>query len=818
MNELSNIKKAKLTSLIHAFRNLGYDISTKIGQNEFRHFLNKRTSSGYFDPILCEKLFQVLNIGPKTKIEISSFIEGFLIFDDEITRNAEAFKIKLAKEKEIYNKLLKQCKLYKSEKLNSEGFCKNAKIYGKITDIDIRKKLQGIKEIVLLVIFNNNKEELHFKIGDESPNIKKSFEFKPTSRKDHFEFIMKGINTKGKEFDIGSKIFPLTEIDSQEEYLVQILIPEINKPNQIAGFIKANIVLYMSDFQYYEKLREKQEKILNQYKKATNKAFEYLKYVREIYGDLSLIKPELIVDFNNEKLMKRKGVKLNVNIENEFIDKNNKGNYLVEYNNEIKIIKNSVPLEIEFNNSKQNNSQIFETKKIEYKYNNLIKKNIEKKEEENNNLIPNKEKENINKNIIPKIQEKFEIKTDKETEQINNIKINTNDNIKDTKDTPQNLNNLNIIKEKKEKSSADQQILSQPDLEKILKNQKIGKLNLKIMEIPITKNAKYISKSPKSIRNNNLNLKNNVINSYSNKNIFTKLKSPEEQYQNNNIPKNIQINNELKNHKNIIKNYSQNINNTKIIEQNKNINNKIIEQNNNILINNPNINSPEFERASIYQIIGDISKKKTLTTQAQTLKPIINKVNYNVSVNKAIINETTSKTLITENTLPVSYLPEKVNKIIISGQVTYLPLATAEKKITYATTTPLINESQIYLKNDNEINFSNLNNFSFGKNFINNNNIVNISNNNNTNQIINYSNNIQNIQGYNNSYINYDNNINKGNNYNYNIDKNFYQTARTSHHIIKTKKIPLENNFGFNYQIQSQVKPINQSHQIYYGI
>ena len=112
---------------------------------------------------------------------------------------------------------------------------------------------------------------------------------------------------------------------------------------------------------------------------------------------------------------------------------------------------------------------------------------------------------------------------------------------------------------------------------------------------------------------------------------------------------------------------------------------------------------------------------------------------------------------------------------------------------------------------------NNLNNFSFGQNYFNNNNINNI-NNNNTNNIVNYSNDIQNIQGYNNSYINYDNNINNGNNYNYNIDNNFYQTAPTSNHIIKTKKLPIENNYGFNYQIQPQIKLINQSQQIYYGI
>ena len=50
--------------------------------------------------------------------------------------------------------------------------------------------------------------------------LKKSFEFKPTSREDHFVLIMKVVNEKDQIFDIGSKVFPLDDIISQEEYLV----------------------------------------------------------------------------------------------------------------------------------------------------------------------------------------------------------------------------------------------------------------------------------------------------------------------------------------------------------------------------------------------------------------------------------------------------------------------------------------------------------------------------------------------------------------------------------------------------------------------
>ena len=108
------------------------------------------------------------------------------------------------------------------------------------------------------------KVELNFKIGDKNSSkmLNKSFSFKPISRKDHFEFIMKGVNEKDEVFDIGSKVFPLDDINSQEEFLVQIVIPEMDKPDQIAANINTKIVLYVSDFKYYESLRRKQEKRL----------------------------------------------------------------------------------------------------------------------------------------------------------------------------------------------------------------------------------------------------------------------------------------------------------------------------------------------------------------------------------------------------------------------------------------------------------------------------------------------------------------------------------------------------------------------------
>ena len=203
MSESLEIKKAKIDSLVAGFINSGLKSGDRVGQTELIQFLNRRSSSGKFDPVISEKLFQVLSLDSMSTLSVSEFINGFLQFEEEIRKNAELFSIKLAKEEEIYAQLSEEFRKYKEEKLNAEGLCEDAKVYGEITEIDIKRKLEGIKEIIIKVVFNEKSEELHFKIGDlNSANemSNKTFEFKPTSRKDHFEFIMKGMISEAKCF------------------------------------------------------------------------------------------------------------------------------------------------------------------------------------------------------------------------------------------------------------------------------------------------------------------------------------------------------------------------------------------------------------------------------------------------------------------------------------------------------------------------------------------------------------------------------------------------------------------------------------------
>ena len=183
-------EKEKIDALFKGFTKKGCDSNSKINQEELIHYLNDSSSEGKFDQILSNKLFQVLNFDSDKIISIKDFISGYIQFEEDVRINVEQLNKKLKEEQNKYDELIEKSKKYKEEKMNSEGLSENAKIYGEITDIDIQKKIKNIKEIIIKVIFNDKSEEIHFKMGDMSSGEmnNKKFEFKPTSRKDYFEF------------------------------------------------------------------------------------------------------------------------------------------------------------------------------------------------------------------------------------------------------------------------------------------------------------------------------------------------------------------------------------------------------------------------------------------------------------------------------------------------------------------------------------------------------------------------------------------------------------------------------------------------------
>ena len=633
MSDPYEIKKAKINSLVMAFTNSGYKSSNRIGQIELLQFLSKLTNTGNFDHILADKLFQVLNLDQTSTMSVEDFINGYLQFEDDLRRNAEIFHIKLKQEQEIYDNLVEQCRRYKSEKLNAEGLCENAKVYGEITDIDIKRKLEGIKEIIIKIIYNEKFEELHFKIGDTSSNemLNKTFGFKPTSRKDHFEFIMKGVNDRNQVFDIGSKVFPLNDINSYEEYIVQIIIPEIDNEEQVAAYINAKIVLYWSDYKYYERLRRKAESRLKKLIAATSKATQYLKYIREIYGDLTRKKSDLVVDFNNEKLMQRKGAKLNVHFNNQKQAETTGSNYLVEFNNLREVQKNLEPIRVEYNNTKE----VVVENKITEDAIKSIKPQIEQIEKLQSQLekietsIKQTETNLPTLPIISKIEE-IEATIEKAT-------LPTITKLEEEQTTIRNETGPYITKVVEEEQTIRKE--TGPYITKVEEEPKVEYL-------PPQQDYSYLQQTQTQVETTN----NVVPNQYQeyNANVYTQ-------------PQNDQM---------------ATTTTTTTTTETTYDNGMGAEQ-------YGGSGTVQSYEVGGYQYMDQSQSQNQEQTAQLRSSEIIKETEFRNSINRAIVNESTKETLFTKNTLPVKVLQTKINKVIFDNNVKTLPLIYGGKNVTY---------------------------------------------------------------------------------------------------------------------------------------
>ena len=140
-------------------------------------------------------------------------------------------------------------------------------------------------------------------------------------------------------------------------------------------------------------------------------------------------------------------------------------------------------------------------------------------------------------------------------------------------------------------------------------------------------------------------------------------------------------------------------------DNNININNDAEQNDHNfsyeIMNNNENLENNEKVNNNNEINIDHILNNNDIINQGEQLN-LQNEVNafpeQNVtSYNDMVLTESTKKTLIQENTLPLKYLPEKVNKVIYDNSINTLPLIDAGKKISYVNLPE--NNNEIYDNN-----------------------------------------------------------------------------------------------------------------------
>ena len=385
--------------LLNELSEYGYTEETLISQSELSLFLDRKSPKNKFDISLLEKLYSILNLTEYDTVTVSQFVSGFLKMDEEIRKSRDELNEEYSNKKKNFENILDMCKRYQSEKLNEEGFSENARLSGDIIESTFNVDLDGIEEIILSIIYGDEKQEIKQNVKqkeEEDKENNKHFELKALSGKEHLEFKLMTRNYLNYVAEIGSKTYSLEGIQNQEPFFIKVEIPfdddfTNDKEGNLAAIVKAKIALRWSDYEYYEQQQKNEEPKLKKLLSDLEQAEESIKKLDYI--------------FSAEKKNEKNEAENNVRKSSEFLNRKilefPDNNFIVDFNNERidTVIRKGI--KVDFNNEKevevsmenQNEEENKEEEKNEEE-NKKEEKNEEENKEEENKDEENKENEN----------------------------------------------------------------------------------------------------------------------------------------------------------------------------------------------------------------------------------------------------------------------------------------------------------------------------------------------------------------------------------------------------------------------------------------
>ena len=256
--KIQKCNRNKEESLYKAFSDLNWDKRKNLSVDDIIFFLNSNSPKGKFDKELCQNLLKFLGFENTNSINIEDFIQNFMKFDINLQKSKEEINNRLIDTRNKLNNLEEQCNKYKDEKLDSEGFCKDAKLTIEICGIDIPVDLGNVNvvQILIEILYGGQTYQKFFDINDDEDNNSKIFELKPKKKNDNFIIVLNCVTDNNEIIDIGKREFPLDQILTQGEYDAVISIPEENNENIEAATITTKIIFLWSNYQLYKEKKK----------------------------------------------------------------------------------------------------------------------------------------------------------------------------------------------------------------------------------------------------------------------------------------------------------------------------------------------------------------------------------------------------------------------------------------------------------------------------------------------------------------------------------------------------------------------------------
>ncbi len=277
--------RGKMESLYKAFNDLNWEKQKNLSVDEIIFFLNSNSPRGKFDESLCKSLLKFLGLDNSDTITVEDFIQSYMKFDLNLQNSKEEFNNKLLTKQNSLNNLEEQCNKFKDEELDSEGFCKDAKLTIEITGIDIQADLQDVNvaQILIEILYNGQTYQKFFNTSNDEDNVNKIFELKPEKKTDNFLISLKCIDDNNQVIEIGSRDFPINKITTQDECDAVISIPDENNDAVEIATISTKIIFRWSNYQYYLDKKNETEQKIEKIKKDISETDRCCKEINNIY-------------------------------------------------------------------------------------------------------------------------------------------------------------------------------------------------------------------------------------------------------------------------------------------------------------------------------------------------------------------------------------------------------------------------------------------------------------------------------------------------------------------------------------------------------
>ena len=277
--------KGKIESLYNAFNNLNWERKKKLSVNDVIFFLNSNSQSGKFDKELCQSLLKFSGLNNSNSITVEDFVQAYIKFDIDLQNTKEKLNNKLLMGQNSLNNLREQCKKFKDEVLNNEGFCEDSKLTLEITGIDIQADLpeNNIVQIIIEIFYNGKAFQKFFSTTNDESNANRIFELKPKKKTDSFIISLKCKDDKNQIIDIGRREFPLNKITIQEECDAVISISDKNNDNVEIATINTKILFRWSNYQFYFSKMNEEEKKIEKIKIEISETERNCKEINDIY-------------------------------------------------------------------------------------------------------------------------------------------------------------------------------------------------------------------------------------------------------------------------------------------------------------------------------------------------------------------------------------------------------------------------------------------------------------------------------------------------------------------------------------------------------